>query len=141
MRARTQYRSRRGTALVAALIALTIVGILGGVLVRRGLDSNRRAALSAREAQTEALWQSGLDRARARLAADPQYNGETWAIPAAALGGRSSGKITIRVAAVADGPAHATIQAEFPVESDTPSRTHREVTIEVGQQAKGGTSS
>ncbi len=141
MRAGTQTPPRRGTALVVALVALMLVGILGGVLVRRGLEANRRAALSARQAQVAALWQSGLDRARARLAADPAYAGETWAIPAASLGGRESAKVTIRVRPAPNGPARATIQAEFPLESAAPSRTRREVTIEAGQKAQGGSSS
>lgn len=141
MKAIPQHHSRRGAALVVALIALMIASMLGGVLVRRALDTNRRAALLAREAQVEALWQSGLDRTRARLAADPSYKGETWTIPATSLGGRSSGRVTIRVEPAASGPFHATIQAEFPMESDAPSRTRREVTIESGQQAQGGTSS
>jgi type II secretory pathway component PulK len=137
--------NRRGAALVAALVAVMIVSTLGGVLVRRALEANRRASLAAREAQADALWRSGLDRARARLSSDPAYRGETWAIPAKSLGGRGAGRVTIRVEPAGTGEARATIQAEFPVDLavTAPVRRRREVTIktEVGPQARGEASS
>jgi type II secretory pathway pseudopilin PulG len=127
---------RRGSALVVALVAVVLVGVLGGVLVRRGLEASRRAALAAREAQAEALLRSGLDRARARLAADPGYAGETWSPDGAALGGRGAGRVTITVGRADDSHRRATVLAEYPVGAAAPSRSRRELTFEVGRQAR-----
>jgi Tfp pilus assembly protein PilX len=129
-------RSRRGSALVAALVALVLVGLLGGVLVRRGLEATRRAGLVAREAQAEALARSGLDRARARLTADADYAGETWDVDAAALGGRGAGRVQIEVRGAGESSRRATVRAEFPAGAATPVRARREVTFEVGRQAR-----
>lgn len=85
---------RRGTILLLVLVSVLIAGALMVSVVRS--TTLRRA----QQRQEFARWQasrladSGLARAAARLASDANYRGETWNIPAEALGGRP-GRVTI----------------------------------------------
>jgi hypothetical protein len=69
-----------------------------------------------RGAQAELLAASGLSRARARLAGDANYQGETWQSDGDALDGTSSSTVTINIAAVPETPAARRIEvvAEYP---------------------------
>ena len=65
-----------------------------------------RQALESVQWRQQAGWlaQSGLERAAARLARQRSFSGETWVLPAAALGGRQGGRVTIEVQTPAGRP-------------------------------------
>lgn len=115
---------RHGIALVAVLICLTVVLSLMAAWLRTIVLE--RSAAREQQARVQAVWlaESALDRAAARLTANPAYTGETWQVPADELGGHDDGEVVIRVAAVAGQPARRTIhvQADYPVVA---SRRHR----------------
>jgi len=93
----------RAYVLLSVLICLTLVMMLGTAWLRTiGLE---RAHIRAdvRGAQAEILAASGLSRARARLAGDANYQGETWRIGGDEFDG--AGTVTITVAAVPETPA------------------------------------
>ena len=66
--------------------------------------------------QAEWLAESGAARASARLQADNAYHGETWDVPASALGGRDEGRVTIVVEPLKDSPGsrRVRVEADYP---------------------------
>jgi hypothetical protein len=83
----------------------------------------QRQALRSQWQQAQAGWlaQSAIERAVARLAAQPDYRGETWHVSAGELGGPDAGVVVIRVQSAAEQPGRRTIS----VEADYPDQPHR----------------
>ncbi len=75
--------------------------------------------------------ESALDRAAARLAADPGFRGETWNIPAERLGGRDAGVVRIEVLAVPDHADRRLVRAraDYPTTGTRRARESREIAI------------
>jgi hypothetical protein len=63
---------------VAVLVCLVIVTMISGALLKIGVAHRDFVRVQERKLQAEWLAQSGIDRALARLAAQPDYTGETW---------------------------------------------------------------
>ena len=144
---RKARKPRRGMTIVAVLVCLLVVMLLGAALLRVALterDSNRD---QERRLQAEWLVESGLERARARLAADGNYAGETWQIAAAELGledananaGLAAGVVTIVVdrPAGAGGRRRVRVQADYPRDGPHPSRHSQERFIDLEPQKTG----
>ena len=133
-------RPRRGIVLIALMIFLAVA--MAMVLAWLKLAGLERRQLRSLQAQAQATWlaESALQRAAARLAADPQYSGETWKLTPADLGGRDAGEVVIRVDAIADQPAERSIivQADYPI--DLNRRNRRTKTVRVTVPAQGGSS-
>ena len=83
------------------------------VLVVRQALAERRAIEMSRSG-LQALWlaEAGLERAAARLAADPKYAGETWTISAAELAAGDGAVVRIEVKAIADRPERRSVRVE-----------------------------
>lgn len=132
---------RRGIVAAALVVALFVLILLAGGLLRVAWarHSERRAA--ERRLQAEWLAESGLDRAAARLAADRDYRGETWAVPPEDLGGRDAGAVRIEVRPVPDRPDLRTIRAraDYPTDEARRARRTRELTITLVPERKGDT--
>jgi hypothetical protein len=107
---------RRGIALLLVVLLLVIVGLVLGVLLKQSLLARNHQSLLDDQAQAACLLDSGRELAWARLHADPNYQGESWVIPASQLAGKGIGEITIRVdPAQQDQAARTfTVIAEFP---------------------------
>jgi Tfp pilus assembly protein PilV len=131
-------KPRRGLIVVAVLVCLVVMMLLGAALLKVALmerESNREAE---RRLQAQWLVESGLERARAKLAADASYAGETWTLGAAELGLADSapassdagnevraggGVVTISVdRSVARGRCLVRVQADYPRGGPHPSR-------------------
>ncbi len=82
----------------------------------------QRQALRSQWQQAQAAWlaESAIERAAARLAAQPDYRGETWNVSADELGGPDAGVAVIRVESTAERPGRRTIS----VEADYPDHPH-----------------
>jgi type II secretory pathway pseudopilin PulG len=78
MRACRARPARRGLTAVAVLVCLVIVTMISGALLKIGVAHRDFVRGQERKLQAEWLAQSGIDRARARLAVQPDYTGETW---------------------------------------------------------------
>lgn len=130
---------RRGAQLVVSLVVLMLVGALAAALTRGLLDARRQALLAERGAQAGLLADAGIGRARARLARDPSYAGETWDVPAADLGGAGAARVTIAVTAADGGPARrrVAVRAEFPRGATLRARSSRDETISLGPRPSG----
>lgn len=73
-----QASTRRGAALVIALIALLLVGVLGAQLARSAILQHEQVRHEEWQIQAEWLAESALDRAAATLKSNPDYQGEVW---------------------------------------------------------------
>ena len=125
-------RSRRGAVLVAVLVCLVVIALMAATLLRLGLTRRARIRSEERTWQAEWLAESGLERASARLAADPAYRGETWDVSAADLGGRWRGRVVLEVEPV-DRPGPPTFRvrsrADYPSDDPPGARRTREVLV------------
>lgn len=88
--------SRKGGALVIALVLLTVASLLGVVVVRSVIAHARQLQRTPWRLQAEALAEAGLNRAAAQHRVAPDYTGETWQIPAAELGEHFPARVDIR---------------------------------------------
>lgn len=70
--------SRRGAALVMAMVALLVVTLMSAALVQSLVTGQRQSRRYCDELQAQWLAEAGLERAVVRLARDAQYRGETW---------------------------------------------------------------
>ncbi len=129
---------RKGLAIVPALVCLMLVGMLCGAMLRQAKTRRDLARDVGDRAQAEWLAESGAARATARLAADRAYRGESWDVPARALGGDSAGKVTI---AVSDrkGRRGVRVEADYPVGPHR-ARHSKEWTVELRTETPGGPS-
>jgi type II secretory pathway component PulK len=127
-----------------ALVCVAVASIFMVVMVRRALGEWKMVRLEARQVQCRWLAESALDRAAARLASDPKYQGETWKIPAARLLGREqaadseSAAVKIDVTTPAGNPLQRLIrvQADWPEAAPERARVTRQATIELSPLKK-----
>ena len=90
-------RRRSGLTAIAVMVCLIVITLIAGAALKVGVA--RRAELRAQEHRLQAEWlaEAGIQRALARIAADPAYNGETWEIPARDLDSPDAALVTITV--------------------------------------------
>jgi hypothetical protein len=139
----TRTRTRRdGVAAVPALVCLVLASTLCAALLRQSVIRRQAARQQEWRMQAEWLVESGLARASARLAADRGYRGETWAIPAEALGGTEAGVVRIDVRP-ADAPTRllVRVEADYPRDGggDRRARHSKSLTFELRPEESGGT--
>jgi len=128
-------RSRRAVVILVALVALAVIGMLSGMLVRSVITHYRQSDLLARNVQAMWLVQSGMERAVARLAHDPRYTGEQWDLSADALNGPWPGTVVIHVEGV---PTNADarqidVTATYPTTMKSRITRHRQCICRVSQ--------
>lgn len=122
---------RRGVALPMALVALALIAILFGVALKRTAGERRLIRAEERALQADWLAESGLERAAARLGRDADYHGETWSIPAEALGGPDGAEVFIEVEAVDGRPDLRRVRARADYPVDAPRRARRTKSIAI----------
>jgi hypothetical protein len=96
-----------------------------------------RESLRAEGWQMQARWlaESGVERAAAKLAADPHYAGERWAIAAQELGAAEGGAVNIRVEAAPDRPTvrRVHVEADYPDDPIHRCRQSKQVLVELSK--------
>jgi Tfp pilus assembly protein PilV len=125
--------ARRGVALLVLLVSLAVAAAISVSVLRLAALQRRSLEIHQWQAQAEWLAESGLERAAARLAADPAYPGETWTIPAEALG--TGGGVAIRVEPVAGQPGRRRIHIEADYSSGRARQT-RDATLTLPKGAE-----
>ena len=126
---------KRGAVLLATLVCLFLASLLIGGWFALLTRLDRQTRLHQRHLQAEVVADAAVRRAALRLAAAPDYAGETWTLDEAAclhLGERIvDADVSIRVESEAKTSAarRVTIEVRFPSEGDQLGRVIREVTI------------
>ena len=123
-------RRRSGMVLVAALVCLLILTAMIGTMLETSLRARRQLRTERDLIQCELLLEAGMDRAAFRLSTDGKYEGETWNLPADAVGGRGDGQVTIEATREAEGePWNVRVVAEYPVGSEASIRRSKTIKI------------
>jgi hypothetical protein len=122
------FPSRRscGAVLLVVLVCLALATGMFVLVVKQVGAERKELELNQWSLQAAWLAEAGVERAAAKLAADPKYLGETWTISAAELAGDEGGVVRIRVETVVGKPERRTvhIEADYP---DAPERRCRQV--------------
>jgi Tfp pilus assembly protein PilX len=118
-------RPRRGMLAIAVLICLIVLAMIAGAILRAGTAQREEVRDQERGLQADWLAEAGLQRALARLAADPAYHGETWEIDARALDSAEPATVVIAVERPTDDPRRRTIRARADYPRDAPRRARR----------------
>ena len=105
-------RRRRGAILVVVLVCLGMAAAISVIVVRQIATERRAAQTNHRSLQALWLAEAGIERAAARLAADPKYTGETWTIPAGELAIDDSGMVNINVETIAGQAKRWSVRVE-----------------------------
>ena len=148
---RNGTKPRRGLMVVAVLVCLVVMMLLGAALLKVALLERENNREAERRLQTQWLVESGLERARARLAADASYSGETWTQSAADLGlaepapasalaptaDRAVGVVTISVDRSGAAGRLVRVQADYLRGGPHPSRHSEEQLIDLEAQKTG----
>jgi len=134
------WNRRQGGVAVIALICLSLLGLIIAGLLR--VDLGRRGQIRAVEHRLQADWlvEAGLERAAARIAQNADYEGESWRIPAEALGGRSA-IVLIEVESTDRGNLKSVrVRSDYPADGAPESRVRRTKTFIVrpGAGLSGG---
>ncbi|HAY80782.1 MAG TPA: hypothetical protein DCY79_13325 [Planctomycetaceae bacterium] len=115
---RLQVTRRRGTLLVIVLLCLMVVGLTSAGLLRWITLHQRQVRQT--QWQQQALWlaESGLSRARQRLAADNGYSGEAWQLDAQQLSRDHAGVVTIQCEVISESDEQQlVVEAIYPADS------------------------
>lgn len=121
---------RRGVVLFIAIVCTAMAALVFLAILKTAVAERR--ALETRQWQEQASWlvESGLQRAAARLAAEPDYQGETWKIPAAELGGRDGAVVRIQVEPDGDEAGRrVSVQADYPDAPEHRARQSKQIVV------------
>ena len=121
---------RRGAVLLLTIVCVAVALAIMAALVQVALLRYATQQNHQRRAQATCLVESGLDRAVARLAADPAYKGETWTIAAAEFNPAAdddipSALVRIEIKTVANNPHNREIHITADYADDLKSRARR----------------
>ena len=107
---------RQGAILVVAIVCVAVATAAMISLVHLAIGQRTLVRAEANRVQCSWLAESALDRAAWRLALDPKYPGETWNVPAEALGGSDPAVVTIQVEPVPEQPMRrlVRVRADYP---------------------------
>lgn len=117
--------TRQASILVCVLVCLAIVTAIAASTVQSALTARRTMRTQHHLRQTEFLLAAGVQRAAAKLQADPQYAGETWKLSPDTLPSVKSAQIQIELSNT--GPtseAHITARISI-TEQATIQRSYR----------------
>ncbi len=125
MRASSPKRDRDGSVVVVVLVCLMALAMIAAASLQVGLDGRRVRRADEGRLQAEWLMRSGLERAVFRLAEEDSYAGETWEIPADALGGKAPAVVRIDVATDDIDPGRRRVSVQADLSSGTLQRVRR----------------
>jgi hypothetical protein len=109
---------RRGAVLMMLIVSLAVVGVMIVAVARMFVARRNLQLTQEQHLQSALLAQAGVERGAALLTDDPDFAGQTWAIPAEQLGGRSRAQVKITIAANEDSPTEREISAKAALGED-----------------------
>lgn len=132
---KTCHPKRRGIVLFIAIVATAMAALVFMAILKTAVAERR--AMETRQWQEQAAWlaESGARRAAAKLEADPDYQGETWTIPADELGGEDAAVVQIEIA---PDDEHADrrrvrVEADYPDDPTHRARWSKETAVAVNK--------
>jgi hypothetical protein len=111
--------------LVIVVVLLLVATAITGALMRSALLDARQFTTDRRAFQADRLAEAGVARAAARLAGDPGYTGEDWAVE---LPANEKGAVAIHVKGES-GRRTVEAVATFPIETDRSVRSRRSAVL------------
>ena len=125
---------RRGAVLVAALVCIAVASLMFLAILRTAVAQRNAVRTEAWRQQAVWLAESGLGRAAAKLAADPDYQGETWIVPAEQFSSDDGAVVTIEIEPLAGEPNRRLVRAraDFPDHPQHRARRTKQAVIETG---------
>jgi len=107
---------RGGFLMLTALVCVVLTVALAGLIARTIVVNMQYDRAQRWRMQCQWLAEAGVERAIARIAADPDFTGETWRIGPEQLDGRHAAVVWMAVASDPREPAERllNVQADFP---------------------------
>ena len=131
-RTRMLPRCHCGAILIVVLVCLAVAATMFVLVVKQA--AMERQAIRTSQWTLQALWlaEAGVERAAARLAANPSYSGETWSIPAQELAAEYGAAVRIHVETVADQPERrlVRVEADYPDASELRCRQVKQIVVD-----------
>lgn len=125
--------ARRGMALALLILSLAVVGTFAVGATQMVVVRHRLQSKQQRHLQAVALADAAVQRAAARLAAAPDYPGESWEVPAASLDGDNPATVVIRTETDPARPSLRRVIAQATWGEGTTAVKHtREVSFDPG---------
>jgi Tfp pilus assembly protein PilX len=127
---------RRGAVLALVLVCLMVAMALLVSIAKLAAGGRRMVQAEAQQVQAAWLAESGLQRAAAQLAADPDYQGETWSLPAELLPGTRPAAVKIEVQPVPAQPDQrlVRVQADYPDDPQHRARHTKQALVQVSRR-------
>jgi type II secretory pathway component PulK len=124
--------SRRGSALVAAIVALSVAAVVLFNVLKATLDQHRQMRTHRQAVQTDWLATAGIDRAIAQLQKSADYRGETWRISAEELSDTAAAEVSIRVENAGESNQRKiSVQADYAADNIHRSRKTKQTVVRV----------
>jgi len=123
----------RGAVLLVAVVLIAVASVIFLSLLRLSVAQRGRVESEAWQLQAAWLAESALERAAARLADEPDYQGETWTLSAEDLGTRHGAAVTIQTETMAEQRQRRLIrvEADYPDRPQRRARCSKQVVVEV----------
>ena len=130
---RMKRSKRRGLALIPSMVCLLLVSLLSAALLKNAHMQRMLARGEQRRMQAEWLAEAGLARAAAKLAGDRKYQGETWELTGAEMGGEESAVVRISLKRIEKDARRGllSVQADFPKDDVGRARISKELTVKL----------
>jgi len=124
---------RRASVLVVIFVCFVVAAAMFVLLGRQSVAQRREAETQLWTAQAQWIAEAAVERAAARLTADAKYAGETWAIPAAEMGGKQGAQARIHVEHLAGRPDSrlVRVEADYPDDPVHRSRWTKQIAIDL----------
>jgi Tfp pilus assembly protein PilX len=137
-RGRRPPRYRRAVVLLVVIVCLGVAAVMFVSVLKLVAVQKRLLEAEWQRAQAGRLAESAIQRAAARLAADPAYAGETWRLSAEELAQPDNGVATIRVESIVGQADHrrVRVEADYPDHPQLRARQEREAILPVPKGTK-----
>lgn len=93
---------RRGAVLAIVLVSLLVAAMLGAGLIKTLVIHRQQMRVLASQQQSFWLAEAGVQRAVRHLEETPDYEGETWEVPAEVLGASRTAQVTVDISKTND---------------------------------------
>jgi hypothetical protein len=124
--------TRNGVAALLVLICLSFATVVATLLIQAALAERTYANRIALTYQTDWLVEAGIDRAAARFAQSPTYEGETWPVSLQSANPPLNAVVHIEIKRTADSQTRLVrVKAEIRGEGSTHFESHKEIRLSV----------